>query len=94
MTRIAACNRGSFRWIRVALIAIYGIGPPLALRTGEKWPLGRSWRDVWDHFAETYSEFTVPQTCGPAAMLYATLYGLEHEKDLIPADCQPDSLAR
>ena len=67
--------------------ANYGIGPPLEsypAETADKakgvsskgWPLWRSWRDVWDHSAEVYSEFTVPQTCGPAAMLYAALYAL------------------
>lgn len=65
-------------------IAIYGIGPPLRLHTGEHWPLWRSWRDVWDRFVEIYSEFTVPQTCGPAALLYATRYGMEKEAGLIP----------
>ncbi len=75
-------------------IAIYGIGPPLRLHTGERWPLWRSWRDVWDRFAEIYSEFTVPQTCGPAAMLYATQYGLEKQAGLIPEGSKPDPLAR
>jgi hypothetical protein len=54
-------------------IAIYGLGPPLRLHTGERWPLWRSWREVWGRFAEIHSEFTVPQTCDPAAFLYATL---------------------
>ncbi|MCU0873510.1 MAG: glycoside hydrolase family 9 protein [Pirellulaceae bacterium] len=78
----------------VAGIAIYGIGPPLGLHTGEKWPLWRSWRDVWDRFAEIYSEFTVPQTCGPAAMLYATLYGMEKQQGLVPEGSKPNPLAR
>ena len=43
---------------------------------------------------EIYSEFTVPQTCGPAAMLYATLYALEKEADLFPKDSKPDPLDR
>ena len=86
-------------------IAIYGIGPPLRsypahpgdpakgiAKTG--WPLWRSWRDVWNNFAEIYSEFTVPQTCGPAAMLYATLYAMEKEAGQIPKDSKPDPLAR
>jgi hypothetical protein len=75
-------------------IAIYGIGPPLRLHTGERWPLWRSWRDVWNRFAEIYSEFTVPQTCGPAAILYATLYGMEREADLIPEGSKPNPLER
>ena len=75
-------------------IAIYGIGPPLRLHTGDRWPLWRSWRDVWDRFAEIYSEFTVPQTCGPAAILYATLYGMEKEAGLVPDDSKPDPLDR
>jgi endoglucanase len=75
-------------------IAIYGIGPPLRLHTGERWPLWRSWRDVWNRFAEIYSEFTVPQTCGPAAILYATLYGMEKEAGLIPEGSKPDPMAR
>ena len=75
-------------------IAIYGIGPPLRLHTGERWPLWRSWRDVWNRFAEIYSEFTVPQTCGPAAILYATLYGMEKEAGLIPEGSKPDPLER
>ena len=75
-------------------IAIYGIGPPLRLHTGDRWPLWRSWRDVWDRFAEIYSEFTVPQTCGPAAILYATLYGMEKEVRLIPDGSKPDPLGR
>jgi len=74
-------------------ISIYGIGPPLKSYPGQ-WPLWRSWRDVWDRFAEIYSEFTVPQTCGPAAILYATLYGLEKDAGLIPKDSKPDPLAR
>jgi len=75
-------------------ITIYGIGPPLGLHTGKRWPLWRSWRDVWNRFAEIYSEFTVPQTCGPAAILYATLYGMEKEAGLIPEGSKPDPLER
>jgi len=56
--------------------------------------LWRSWCDVWNNLAEICSEFTVPQTCGPAAMLYATLYALEHQSGLIPADSKPDPLER
>ena len=43
-----------------------------------------------DCFADIYSEFTVPQTCGPAAMLYATIYVLEKEAGLIPEGSKPD----
>jgi hypothetical protein len=48
---------------------------------------------VWDRWAEIYSEFTVPQTMGPAAFLYATLYALEKKAGLIPAGSKPDPLA-
>jgi endoglucanase len=86
-------------------IAIYGIGPPLRSYPGHPgdealgiprtgWPLWRSWRDVWDHHAEIYSEFTIRQTCGPAAILYATLYALEKEAGLVPDDCRPNPLVR
>jgi hypothetical protein len=75
-------------------IAIYGIGPPLRLHTGDRWPLWRSWRDVWNRFAEIYSEFTVPQTCGPAAILCATLYGMEKEAGFIPEGSKTDPLER
>lgn len=37
-------------------------------------------------------ELTVPQTCGPAAILCATLYALERESGLIPANSKPRPL--
>jgi hypothetical protein len=74
-------------------IGIYGIGPPLKSYPG-RWPLWRSWRDVWGNFAEIYSEFTVPQTIGPSAMLYSTFYALEKKVGRIPPGSKPDPLAK
>lgn len=72
-------------------IGIYGIGPPLKSHPG-KWPLWRSWRDIWGMFAEIYSEFTVPQTIGPSAMAYSAFYAMEKKAGLIPPDSKPDPL--
>jgi endoglucanase len=74
-------------------ISIYGIGPSLKDWFGE-WPKWRSWRDVWGQRAEIYSEFTVSQTLGPAAMLYASLFALEKQAGSIPLDSKPDPLQR
>jgi endoglucanase len=73
--------------------SIYGLGPSLKDWFGQ-WPKWRSWRDVWGRRAEIYSEFTVHQTIGPAAMLYATLYALEQQAGLIPPNTKPDPLQR
>lgn len=76
-------------------ISLYGNGPPLKSypyvkgQKGNAWPIWRSWRDVWGHWAEIYSEFTIEQTVGPAAIMYAALYGLEHRAKTVEADQKP-----
>lgn len=77
---------GDLQGDQVKGIGIYGIGPPLKFEDGTRWPLWRSWRDVWGRYAEIYSEFTVHQTIGPSATLYSALYALERQRGLIPAD--------
>lgn len=71
-------------------LSVYGIGPPLHSYPG-RWPLWRSWRDVWDNFAEIYSEFTIAQTTGPVAMLYAVLYALEKEAGTVPDNVKSEN---
>ncbi|MEM6820811.1 MAG: glycoside hydrolase family 9 protein [Verrucomicrobiota bacterium] len=79
-------------------IGIYGFGPPMRTYPGlpknvdeeKRWPLWRSWRDVWGNRAEIYSEFTINQTVGPAAMTYAFLYA----EDLKAQAVSPDATAK
>lgn len=56
-------------------ITVYGLAGDVA----HNWhpaelPKWRKWRDLWSSGAEISSEFTIPQTIGPSAMLYGTLY--------------------
>ncbi|MEM6391535.1 MAG: glycoside hydrolase family 9 protein [Planctomycetota bacterium] len=87
-----------FRGGQVKGIGIYGFGPPLKdpeRRDAEdaKWPLWRSWADIWGMGKEVYSEFTVTQTVGPAAQTYGYLYAIELDRGLIPPDApNPDPL--
>ncbi len=82
-----------FRGPVVKGIGIYGIGPPQRDDQQRKFPLWRSWRDVWGNFAEIYSEFTLHQTIGPSAMLYSSLFALERErKGLMPGVQKPDPM--
>ena len=71
-------------------INIFGLGPPLKDWFGP-WPAWRSWRDVWDHRAEIYSEFVIP-VVGQAAMVYSALYAETRRAGLVPANAKPDPL--
>ena len=66
-------------------IPIYGIGPRLKDDVPPV-PSARSWKDQWGWFAEVWNEFTVGQCMGPAAMVYAALYGMEAEMVYTPSD--------
>ena len=47
---------------------------------------------MWGNFAEIYSEFTLHQTVGPSAALYATVHALEKQAGLISLGSKPDPL--
>lgn len=87
-----------FRGGQVQGIGIYGFGPPLKdpenpQHENAKWPLWRSWADIWGMGKEVYSEFTLHQTVGPAAQTYGYLYAIELDRGLIPPDTpKPDPL--
>lgn len=75
---------------------IYGFGPPVSTypanpedKANNPWPLWRSWRDVWGNWAEIYSEFTIHQTVGPAAMTYAYLYAHDLKKGAVSPEAKP-----
>jgi endoglucanase len=62
-------------------ITVYGLSEQIAF----DWypsdlPAWRKWRDLWGAGSETCSEFTIPQTIGPAAMLYGSLYAMEGQR--------------
>jgi hypothetical protein len=64
----------------VAGITIFGLTDrdPAGWYPAER-PRLRRWRDLGNGGAEISSEFTITETIGASAMLYATLYALEME---------------
>lgn len=57
-------------------LTMYTLGPPLKFWYPPH-PAWRSHRDVWGNGAEIWSEFTIPQTIGPTAMMFQALHAAE-----------------
>lgn len=61
-------------------LTMYTLGPPLKFWYPPH-PAWRSHRDVWGNGAEIWSEFTIPQTIGPTAMMFEMLYAAEEMEE-------------
>jgi len=62
-------------------ITVFGLAAGVELdRYPSSIPTWRRWRDLWSSHSEICSEFTIPQTIGPSAILYGSLYGESREK--------------